>query len=49
MLAYMEIADADRLEAAAAMDRTYHLAKLTAAAFGQPERIWDEHEAYRAR
>jgi hypothetical protein len=30
------------------MDRTYHQAKLTAAAFNQPERIWDEHEAYRA-
>jgi hypothetical protein len=42
------LAEHDRLEAAAAMDRTYHEAKLTAAAFNQPERIWQEHEAYRS-
>jgi hypothetical protein len=36
------------MDAAAATDGRYHAAKLTAAAFNEPERIWSEHEEYRA-
>lgn len=42
------LVESDRLEGAAHMDRQYHLAKLVAAAFNDPERIWTEHEEYRA-
>lgn len=49
ILAFMEILDADRLEDAQAVDGTYHAAKLTAAAFGEPKRIWEEHAEMRAR
>jgi DNA-binding GntR family transcriptional regulator len=38
----------DRLRDAQAIDRMYHRAKLNAAAFGEPERIWREHEQVRA-
>jgi hypothetical protein len=39
--------EADWLEAAQEIDRMYHGAKLTAAAFAEPERIWTEHEQVR--
>jgi hypothetical protein len=29
------------------MDGRYHLAKLIAAGFAEPERIWREHDEYR--
>lgn len=37
----------ERLDDAQQVDRAYHVAKLTAAAFNDPPRIWDEHEEYR--
>jgi hypothetical protein len=40
--------EADWLEAAQDIDRMYHGAKLTAAAFAEPERIWSEHERVRS-
>jgi len=38
----------DRLEGAREMDRLYHAAKLQAAAFNEPDRIWQEHDQVRA-
>jgi hypothetical protein len=38
----------DRLTASQEIDARYHAAKLTAAAFGEPERIWREHQEVRA-
>lgn len=38
----------ERLESAATMDGQYHAAKLTAAAFADPARIWTEHEEFRS-
>lgn len=37
----------ERIESLGEMDGRYHVAKLTAAAFNDPARIWDEHEAMR--
>lgn len=37
----------DRLDGAHTMDGQYHGAKLTAAAFNDPARIWEEHERFR--
>jgi hypothetical protein len=48
VLAYLQLLEMDRLTDVQAMDRMYHGAKLTAAAFGEPERIWKEHEEVRA-
>ncbi len=48
LVEYALLAENDRLEGAAQMDRQYHFAKLVAAAFNDPERIWAEHEEYRA-
>jgi hypothetical protein len=48
MLAYMEIADADRLKGIAEMDARYHLAMLMAQGFGGGAQIvWDERNAWR--
>jgi hypothetical protein len=48
VLAYLQLIEMDRLNDVQAIDRMYHGAKLTAAAFGEPERIWKEHEEVRA-
>jgi hypothetical protein len=40
--------ESEHLEAAHEIDSRYHEAKLTAAAFNDPERIWSEHEQVRA-
>lgn len=47
MLEYGLLVEAERLADAAQIDRMYHQAKLTAAAFAEPERIWREHEQVR--
>jgi hypothetical protein len=39
--------EAEWLESAQKIDQMYHMAKLIAAAFNQPERIWSEHEQVR--
>jgi hypothetical protein len=39
--------EAEWLDAAQEIDRMYHGAKLNAAAFNEPERIWSEHEQIR--
>jgi hypothetical protein len=46
-LAYLQLIEIERLQDAQAIDRMYHGAKLTAAAFGEPDRIWKEHEQVR--
>jgi hypothetical protein len=48
VIAYLQLIEMDRLNDSQAIDRMYHGAKLTAAAFGEPERIWQEHEQVRA-
>jgi hypothetical protein len=48
VLAYLQLIEMDRLTDSQAIDRMYHGAKLTAAAFGEPDRIWKEHEQVRA-
>jgi hypothetical protein len=48
VLAYVQLLEMDRLTASQEIDARYHTAKLTAAAFGEPERIWQEHEQIRA-
>jgi hypothetical protein len=48
VLAYVELLDAERMEAVGHMDAQYHLGKLIAAAFNDPERIWSEHEEFRS-
>jgi hypothetical protein len=37
----------ERLDDAQRVDRAYHGAKLTAAAFNDPARIWTEHDQVR--
>jgi hypothetical protein len=39
--------ESERLEAAQEMDGKYHLAKLIARAFNDPESLWREHEEIR--
>ena len=48
MLEYGLLIEAERLDAARALDEEYHRAKLMAAAVNQPERIWEEHSQVRA-
>jgi len=47
VLAYVQLQEMDRLTDAAAIDARYHQAKLMAAAFAEPDRIWEEHEQVR--
>lgn len=47
MLAYAQLLEQDRLDQGAEVDRVYHSAKLTAAAFNEPDRIWQEHQQVR--
>ncbi len=47
-MAYTQLLEQDLLDEARAIDARYHAAKLVAAAFVEPERIWTEHEAMRA-
>ena len=44
---YGLLVEAERLEDVRGMDRVYHGAKLTAAAFNEPARIWEEHQQVR--
>jgi hypothetical protein len=48
VLAYVQLAEMDRLRDAREMDTRYHTARLAASAFHEPERIWTEHEQIRA-
>ena len=40
--------ESEHLDAAREIDQMYHGAKLQAAAFNEPERIWQEHEQVRS-
>lgn len=48
MTEYTLLMEAEYLESAHQTDTRYHQAKLVAAAFNEPERIWTEHEQVRA-
>ena len=47
-MAYTQLLEQDRLDEARVMDARYHTAALVALAFGDPQKIYDERDRWRA-